>query len=142
MPHGNLLIVDDEPVLLKQMKANLEDVADQIFVASNGEDALHVLKAEKVHCVVCDINMPKMNGLEMVRRLRAGGNKLPVIFYSGHGDDALRLEASQFGSFDFLDKPDLIGLETVVARGLRAGMGEEQVEDRESMGDEFDDLLK
>lgn len=82
MNKGNLLIVDDEPILLKNLKINLEDYADNIFTASNGLDALEVFKREKIHCIICDINMPQMNGVEVIKEVRNMDSHIPFIFYT------------------------------------------------------------
>lgn len=138
---GNLLIVDDESLLLKRLKANLEEVADAIFTASDGVEALSLIGKQAIHCVVCDINMPKMNGLEVIKQLRAQNIEIPLIFYTGHGSGELMNEATKYGAFDFLNKPDLIGLEEVVSRGLKTGLGQQQVVEREDFEDDFKKLM-
>lgn len=121
MGQGNLLIVDDETLLLKRLKFNLEDYAEKVFTAENGQEALDIIKNEQIHCVICDINMPKMNGVELIKKLRESSNDVPFIFYTGHGNHDLMLEAAKYGAFDFLNKPNLDGLEEVVSRGLKEG---------------------
>lgn len=118
-PKGKLLIVDDEPLILKNLRLTLQDYVEEIVVAGNGLEALEALKKTGVDCVICDINMPKMNGVELLRKLRSDGNEVPVIFYTGHGNRELMIEAAKLGAFDFLDKPDLDGLEEVVSKGLQ-----------------------
>lgn len=120
---GTLLLVDDEPILLNRLKASLEEYADQVFTAENGKVALEIIDREQVHCVLCDINMPIMNGVEVLNHIRASDNDIPFIFYTGHGNKELMLEAARLGAFDFLDKPNLDGLEEVVPRGLKVGIG-------------------
>ena len=110
MEKGNLLIVDDEPIILKRLKFNLEDYATNIYTAENGIEALEQLKIHQVHCVICDINMPKMNGVEVLRTIREQKNEVPFIFYTAHGNDELMMEAVKYGAFDFLDKPTITGL--------------------------------
>jgi DNA-binding NtrC family response regulator len=121
MAKGNLLIVDDEPMILETLKFNLEDYADKIFTAENGLEALDVLDKQKIHCVVCDINMPKMNGVELIKAIRKNDNDIPFIFYTGHGNYDLMMEAVKYGAFDFLDKPNFDGLEDVISRGMKEG---------------------
>lgn len=121
MKKGNLLIVDDEQLILQNLKLNLEDYADTIFTASNGLEALQILETQSVHCVICDINMPKMNGVDVIRNLREKNNQIPFVFYTGHGSHQLKLEAAKYGALDFLNKPDLDGLEEVVIKGLKEG---------------------
>lgn len=132
MKNGNLLIVDDEPLILKNLKFTLEDYASEIYTAGNGLEALEVLKVETIHCVICDINMPKMNGVELIKRLRADGNEVPMIFYTGHGNRELMLEVVKYGAFDFLDKPNMEGLEDVISRGLKAGFNRKDVDQADS----------
>jgi len=123
MNKGTLLIVDDEPIILKMLKFNLDELADTILIANNGLEALEVLKENEVHCIICDINMPKMNGVEVIKSLRKDDNNVPFIFYTAHGNQDLMMEAVKYGAFDFLNKPGLEGLEDVVTRGLTEGLG-------------------
>lgn len=141
MSKGNLLIVDDEPLTLKNLKLHLENHADTIFTASNGLEALQILETQSVHCVICDINMPKMNGVDVIRNLRAKNNPIPFIFYSGHGNHELMLEAAKHGAFDFLNKPDLEGLEEVIYRGLKEGFEHTHNKDEFSFMSEYSKLL-
>lgn len=122
MKKGNLLIVDDEVTLLKRLKFNLEEHADQVFTAENGVEALEILAENEIHCIICDINMPKMNGVEVIKRIREQDNEVPFIFYTAHGNQELMMEAVKYGAFDFLDKPSLEGIEEVVCRGLQQGL--------------------
>lgn len=142
MNKGNLLIVDDEPILLKNLKINLEDYADNIFTASNGLDALEVFKREKIHCIICDINMPQMNGVEVIKEVRNMDSHIPFIFYTGHRNSELMFEAVKYGAFDFLDKPYFDGLEEVISRGMKNGFNpNEQISEDEIMT-EYQKLLK
>lgn len=124
MGKGRLLIVDDEPLLLKSLQLNLEDTAEQIILAKDGLEALEILTKETIHCVVCDIKMPRMDGVELIKRIRETGSKVPFIFYTGHGNNDLMMKALKYGAFDFLDKPNLEGVEEIVGRALKIGKGE------------------
>jgi YesN/AraC family two-component response regulator len=123
MDKGNLLIIDDEVLLLKGLKMHLAEIADNIFIAENGIKALEIVQQEEIHCVMCDINMPKMNGIEVIKSLRASNNNVPFIFYTGHGNHELMLEAVKYGAFDFLSKPGMEGMEEIISRGLKKGIG-------------------
>lgn len=118
---GHLLIVDDEHSIVENLQINLEDAADKIFTASDGLEALQILAKEKIHCVICDIRMPHMNGVELLQEIRKRGLEVPFIFYTGHGNIELMKEAANYGAFDFLDKPFLDGLLEVVTCGLKHG---------------------
>jgi len=117
----NLLIVDDEKLLVTNMSIILQPHASEIFHASNGKEGLEVLQKEVVHCVICDISMPVMSGVEFIRESRQQGINVPFIFYSAYGSQELMMEVAQYGAFDFLRKPDFIDLERVVVNGLTEG---------------------
>ncbi|WPU63974.1 response regulator [Peredibacter starrii] len=140
MKKGNLLIVDDEPILLETLKYNLSDLAEKIFLAINGKMALEIIKRESIQCILCDINMPVMNGVELVKNIRALGLETPLIFYTGHGNHDLMLEAVKYGAFDFINKPALDHIEEVVERGLQVGRGDHQ-ESKSDFMSEYRKLL-
>lgn len=142
MKFGKLLIIDDEPLILKTLEKILQDSAEVIFTAERGDEGIKILNSEEIHCVICDINMPGMNGVEVVKAIRESGNNVPFIFYTGHGNRELMLEAVKYGVFDFLNKPDLDGLEEVVTRGLKMGFKKTYPEEADSFMSEYDRLLK
>lgn len=121
MNKGNLLIVDDEPTLVKLLTRNLKEYADNIFTAANGEEALMVLAKEKIHCVICDVGMPKMDGVQLIKKMRSDNNLVPFVFFTGIGNHELMLEAVKYGAFDFFNKTNFSGLEEVITRGLKEG---------------------
>jgi YesN/AraC family two-component response regulator len=128
MKKGNLLIVDDEVLIVENLQLTLKESADQIFMAYNGLEALEVWEKEEVHCIICDIKMPKMTGVDLIKEIRARGSDVPFIFYTGHGNELLMKEAAKYGAFDFLDKPNLNGLIDVIVLGLKKGF-ERKTED-------------
>lgn len=121
MEKGSLLIVDDEQDILDRLAMILEEHADHIYMANNGIEALKLIKDNNIHCIICDINMPKMNGVELIKQIRSEGNNTPFVFYTAHGNQDLMMEGVKYGAFDFLDKPNLDGLEDVIFRGLKEG---------------------
>jgi YesN/AraC family two-component response regulator len=144
MKKGNLLLIDDEELILKGLKFYLEDYVDEIFLAENGAEGLKIAKEKEVHCIICDINMPVMNGVEVIKGLRATDNDVPFIFYTGHGNHELMMEAIKYGAFDFLNKPSMDGLEDVVVRGLAEGLHRNSgvpERDPESFVSEYQELL-
>lgn len=139
---GNLLIVDDEEMILERVQILLEDIADSIYVATNGKEALGVLEKESVDCILCDINMPVMNGIEFIKAVRAKNNNTPFIFYTGHGSREHMLEVIKYGAFDFLNKPALENLEDIVSRGLAAGVGAEIPKTEDDYVSEYHKLME
>ncbi len=138
---GNILIIDDEAILVKNMKNLLEDHGDKIFTAGNGKEGLEVLRNNTIHCVVCDINMPVMNGVELIKHIRADKNEVPFIFYTGHGNRDLMLEAAKYGAFDFLNKPCLDDLEDVVKNALNRSISIDPATESDYLS-EYSQMLK
>ena len=116
-----ILIVDDEELILENLEALLKDQADNIYTALNGELALEILKREQIHCVISDIKMPVMDGIELIKQARGAGFEIPFIFFTAHGNSNLMMEAVKYGAFDFIDKPNFNNLEETVLRGLQEG---------------------
>jgi two-component system response regulator AtoC len=115
---GNILIVDDEIDLSVNMKELLEDEAKYIFIANNGVEALEILKSHKIDCVISDIKMPLMDGLELIECARSCGLEMPFIFYTGHGSDELKKIAHDLGAMDLLTKPNFFNLELAVRNAM------------------------
>lgn len=141
MAKGNLLLVDDEPLILKMLEINLAPYVDQTFCAENGKVALEIFKEQEIHCVVCDINMPIMNGVEFIKHVRELGSQVPFIFFTAYNERELMLRALKFGAFDFLTKPNFEGLEEVVSRGLKEGFKLPSEQDDKLILSEYQRLL-
>lgn len=123
---GRLLIVDDEPEVRAVLKESLLDHVGMIFEAESGLDALEKLKTLKVHAIISDLSMPKLTGIELLRKLRERGEKTPFIILTGFGDKALAVEALRLGAFDLLDKPwQETQIIDVVERAVAAGISME-----------------
>lgn len=118
--NSRLLIIDDEPLLTKILDFTLKDTAEFIFTANSGEEALAIVMEENIHCILCDIDLPSMNGIEIIRRARVLEPKLPFIFFSGMDDRKYLVEAARLGAIDFLFKPHYTGLKKAVTAGLQS----------------------
>ncbi len=108
-------IVDDDPAMRDSL-AFLLDVNG--FAPKAYESANAFLSGAAIQlptCVVSDIRMPGLNGIDLVRELRGRGTQCPVILVTGHGDVALAVEAMKAGATDFIEKPfdDSVLLETI-----------------------------
>jgi two-component system, NtrC family, nitrogen regulation response regulator NtrX len=115
---GNLLLIDDEDELSQSMKELLEDEAKHIFTAKNGEEALTILATNNIHCVVSDIRMPVMDGLNFLRIARERGHKQPIIFFTGHGTEQLKNEVHDLGAAELLMKPNFLMLEVAIRKHM------------------------
>ncbi len=104
---STILIVEDEVTLLELTKMMLDQEPYRVLTATNGLEALEVLKKEKVDVIVTDLRMPKMDGLELLRAIRASGLKIPAIVASGYSERSHLAEFIKLGVFDFIDKPFL-----------------------------------
>ncbi|MBI2520413.1 MAG: response regulator [Bdellovibrio sp.] len=122
MKQGSLLVIDDEVQILDGLSMFLEDVAEKIIVVDSGIKALEVLKHQQVDCIVCDVKMPGMDGLEVIKEVRALGLETPFIFFTAFGSEKTIMEAVKYGAFDFISKPKFEALLEIVSHGLKAGI--------------------
>ena len=99
-----ILVVDDDAMNLKRTKIILQRHYDILF-AESGEEALEILRSEKIDMVLLDIAMPKMNGIETFEHMREEGIDIPVIFFSVSGDEDDVLDAFNLGAVNYLKKP-------------------------------------
>ena len=103
---GNLLLIDDEEELSMSMKELFEEEAKNIYIASNGEEALSILEKNNIHCVVSDIKMPVMDGLSATKAIRKCNEKLrvPIIAVTAFGKQFYE-QAIEAGCNDLITKP-------------------------------------
>jgi len=107
---ANVLIVDDSATIRKMLARVLrqnEVIRGSIFEAGDGVQALEVLENHPVSLVLSDINMPNMDGLEFLKRMRAKGDwaKIPVVMITTEGSEETMLEAMQAGASAYVQKP-------------------------------------
>ena len=105
MPHSLVHVVDDDPAMRDSVGFLLDTAGFEIALYEAGADLLDRLVAPASGCVLTDIRMPGVDGLELLRRLRGRGHTLPVIMMTGHGDVPLAVEAMKLGACDFIEKP-------------------------------------
>ena len=106
----NILVVDDEPDVVELFRQRFRREArrgDYAFsFAESGEAALRQLRADDCpEVVLSDINMPGMDGLELLHEIKRGWPRLPVMMITAYGDDERRRRADEEGADDFLSKP-------------------------------------
>ncbi len=102
---ARVLVVDDEASIRESLKDLLEDEGFLVGLAASGEEALAWLARYRADCVLLDIWLPGIDGLEVLARIRAKDPDLPVIVMSGHATIDAAVEATRKGAFDFLEKP-------------------------------------
>ncbi|MFZ9074197.1 MAG: sigma-54-dependent transcriptional regulator [Flavobacteriaceae bacterium] len=115
-----LIIEDEEPIrrVLVRILSD-EDSNYKISEASDGKEGLNLIKKEKFDLVLCDIKMPKMDGIEVLQAANAKNISAPFIMLTGHGNVETAVEAMKLGAYDFISKPpDLNRLLTAVRHAL------------------------
>ena len=117
---ATLLIIDDDDVVRASLAAYLEDSGFSVLQAGNGQQGLQVFDEHQPDLVICDLRMPQMGGLELIRQVSERAPQLPVIVVSGAGVMSDAVEALRLGAADYLIKPleDLAVLEHSVRRAL------------------------
>lgn len=100
-----VFVVDDDRTFLGALLLALEsaDLAVETFVSA--PRFLHAYRPERPGCLVLDVRMPEMTGLELQQTLDARGARIPIVFITGHGDVATSVAAFRRGAVDFLEKP-------------------------------------
>ncbi len=98
-------VIDDDEVVRQSLAFLLSSAGLAVRVHESAVAFLDVLPEVQEGCVVTDIRMPQMDGLELQRRLHEMGTALPVIVMTGHGDVPLAVEAMKAGAIDFIEKP-------------------------------------
>jgi DNA-binding NtrC family response regulator len=105
-PKPHILVVDDEADLRDLLVEEIQSLSYQTTQATNGVDAFEKLSSgPKIDVVLTDINMPKMNGLDLLKKIRESKSNVPVIILTGYGDAEKTIVAKKLGAFEFLDKP-------------------------------------
>ena len=118
----NILIVEDEEAIRRVLKKVLseDDSKNNILEASDGIEAINKIKTENLQLVICDIKMPKKDGLDVLNFLKSYDDKIPIIMISGHGDLKTAVMAMRKGAFDYIEKPpDLNSLLSSVRESLK-----------------------
>lgn len=101
---AKVLIADDEPMVVHLLRLVLTRLGHTVVTADGGKAALSEFKAHRPEATILDLNMPDMNGIEVVRGIRAVDQQAPVILWSGAGTQLLERGAQDLGVTEFLKK--------------------------------------
>lgn len=104
-PAPTIYVVDDDEGVRNSLRFLLKSVGLASHTLSSANEFLETYKPKQPGCLVLDVRMPGMSGLELQQQLNLRGAIIPVIFVTGHGDVPMAVEAMQHGAFDFLQKP-------------------------------------
>jgi two-component system, NtrC family, response regulator AtoC len=115
-----ILVVDDEPNLRRVLSALLVRDDYDVETAEDGAQALDILNEHHIDMVITDLRMPKVDGMELLRRALAMDPELPVVMITAHGTVDNAVEALKTGAFDYITKPfDQTEVRTIVKKALR-----------------------
>lgn len=104
-PRGNVYVIDDDDAMRDSLDFLLGSADFHVTLFESAHQFLNTLSSADFGCVVSDIRMPGIDGIELLKRLKAGHSALPVVIMTGHGDVPLAVEAMKLGAVDFLEKP-------------------------------------
>ena len=114
-----ILIVDDEEMIRETLKDIITNEGYKVEEAKEGEEAVNLVKKNNFDCVLLDIKMPKMDGMEVLGHIKTMAPETPVVMITGHGDEESAFEAAKKGAYDFITKPpDLNRLLVTVRNAL------------------------
>jgi DNA-binding NtrC family response regulator len=102
---NHILIVDDEPLVRRSLSELLTLSGYTVSTASNGKEALNLLKDYTADIVIADIKMPEMGGLQLLKHIKSNGHDTPVILITGYGSIDSAVEAMRQGAYDYVTKP-------------------------------------
>ena len=116
-----ILVVDDEPTMADSLRQNLVEEGYSVDTAATGTEAIELFDQGGHHLAICDLHLPDMDGLEILRHIKDARPTTEVIVVTGHGSVPKAVEATKAGAFDFVSKPvDLASLRKLVAAAVQS----------------------
>jgi two-component system OmpR family response regulator len=111
---ARLLVVEDEPNILELLSASLRYAGFDVITASGGSEAVQAAQRHRPDLIVLDVMLPDMDGFDVIRRLRGGGARIPVVFLTARDGTDDKVRGLTLGGDDYVTKP--FSLEEVIAR--------------------------
>jgi two-component system, OmpR family, KDP operon response regulator KdpE len=118
-PSPKVLVIDDEPPIRKLLRMGLSAHGYEILEAPNGRVSLELLEEKKPDLVILDLGLPDMQGLELLRMIRARNEGVPIVVLSSRADEDSKVQALDLGADDYVTKP--FGMDELLAR-MRAAL--------------------
>ena len=103
--NNTLLVVDDDMYVLESISTLLNECGYKVHTSQNGNDAIALMKQTAPDVVLTDINMPKMTGIELLQKIHAYDQQIPVILMTAFAELDIAVDAIKLGAFDFITKP-------------------------------------
>jgi DNA-binding NtrC family response regulator len=115
----NILVIDDEEQMLDALRLNLEQAGYSVTTAKTGEEGIVLFDRNDFHLVLCDLQLPDMQGTEVLKKLKEKRLSIEVIIISGYGSVTKAVEATKAGAFHFVEKPfEFDALQLLIERAL------------------------
>src|SRR2546429_5021790 len=111
---AKLLVVEDEPNILELLSASLRYAGFDVVTAAAGTEAVQAAERHRPDLIVLDVMLPDMDGFDVIRRLRGGGTRIPVVFLTARDSTEDKIRGLTLGGDDYVTKP--FSLEEVIAR--------------------------
>jgi two-component system, LuxR family, response regulator FixJ len=128
---GEVYVIDDDDAMRDSLDFLLGAADFHVTLFESAQNFLNTLPTVGFGCVVSDVRMPGIDGIELLKHLKASGSLLPVVIMTGHGDVPLAVEAMKLGAMDFLEKPfeddRLIGMIETALKRAEPGVKSEAV---------------
>jgi two-component system response regulator FixJ len=126
---GQVYVIDDDEAMRDSLNFLLDSAGFRVTLFETAQSFLDALPGLEFGCVVSDVRMPGIDGIELLKRMKAGQSTFPILIMTGHGDVPLAVEAMKLGAVDFLEKPfeddRLIGMiETAIRQAEPAARSE------------------
>jgi two-component system KDP operon response regulator KdpE len=109
-----ILVIDDEPAILRFLRAGLATQGYVVSEGGTGQAALDAVRRRAADLLVLDLGLPDIDGLEVIRQLRTGGAALPIVVLSSRGEEGAKVAALDLGADDYVTKP--FGIDELLAR--------------------------
>ena len=100
-----VVIVDDDELIRSALQGMMKEAGFQALTFASAEEFLNSGEQERTACLITDIRMPGMSGLDLQSKLNGGGLRIPIIFITALGDEKMRMQALRAGAVEFLSKP-------------------------------------
>jgi len=131
---GKVYVIDDDEAMRDSLNFLLASTGFDVVLFESAQIFLDALPDLAFGCVLSDVRMPGIDGIELLKRMKAGNSPLPIVIMTGHGDIPLAVEAMKLGAVDFLEKPfdddRLVAMiETAIRRAEPAAKSEALTQD-------------
>ena len=131
---GKVYVIDDDEAMRDSLNFLLDSADFKVTLFETALAFLDALPGLEFGCVVSDVRMPGLDGIELLKRMKAGHSTFPIVIMTGHGDVPLAVEAMKLGAVDFLEKPfeddRLVGMiETAIQQAEPAARSEALTQD-------------